>query len=102
MAAGRRRPLAGLNIRTPTPMVTLADAPSRGMDRLGRFLRLAPWFALGPVTGPLAAACFSDLRTGRPVRATVWFSLAVTFWIGGPMMVGVELSWIHALHQLHH
>ena len=39
---------------------------------LVRWKRLAPFFLLGPISGPLAAGVVFNLREGRPVLATLY------------------------------
>lgn len=40
--------------------------------------RLAPWFLLGPVTGPLAEGVYRNLRANNPVLASLYGVAAVT------------------------
>jgi hypothetical protein len=44
-----------------------------------RFLRFAPWLALGPVTGPLAAGFYRNWRAGEHVLASLYL-VAMAFW----------------------
>ena len=39
---------------------------------LSRFKRLAPYFLIGPISGPLVAGVLTNLRGGRPVLATLY------------------------------
>ncbi|HXU99672.1 MAG TPA: hypothetical protein VG166_04165 [Caulobacteraceae bacterium] len=45
-----------------------------------RVRRLAPFFALGPISGPLTAGVVYNLRGGRPVLAGL-YSLALGLWL---------------------
>lgn len=37
-----------------------------------RWKRLAPFFLLGPISGPLAAGVVFNFREGRPILATMY------------------------------
>ncbi|HEY7901702.1 MAG TPA: hypothetical protein VIC25_11020 [Caulobacteraceae bacterium] len=52
------------------------------LNRLGksRFVRLAPYFALGPVSGPLTAGIVINWRGGRPVLAGL-YATALALWL---------------------
>jgi hypothetical protein len=52
------------------------------VERLGagRVARLAPFFALGPISGPLAAGVILNLRDGRPVLASL-YGLTLSLWL---------------------
>lgn len=43
--------------------------------------RWAPYLALGPVSGPLAAGVVLNFRDGRPVLASL-YTLALGLWFG--------------------
>jgi hypothetical protein len=45
-----------------------------------RVRRLAPFFVLGPISGPLTAGVVLNLRCGRPVLAGL-YSLALGLWL---------------------
>jgi len=45
-----------------------------------RLARLAPFFLIGPVSGPLAAGVVFNLRGGRPVLASL-YGLALGLWL---------------------
>jgi hypothetical protein len=45
-----------------------------------RVARLAPFFALGPISGPLTAGIVLNFRDGRPVLASL-YSLVLGFWL---------------------
>ena len=45
---------------------------SFGVARVSRFKRLAPYFLVGPVSGPLLAGVVINFRGGRPVLATLY------------------------------
>lgn len=49
---------------------------------VGRFTkaRWAPYLALGPVSGPLAAGVVLNFRDGRPVLASL-YTLALGLWL---------------------
>jgi hypothetical protein len=46
----------------------------------GRFARLAPFFVLGPISGPLAAGVVLNFRDGRPILAAL-YGLTLTLWL---------------------
>jgi hypothetical protein len=53
----------------------------------GRFARLAPFFALGPISGPLTAGIVLNLRDGRPVLAGL-YGLQLLLWLTlGPLEI---------------
>ena len=59
------------------------------VERLGagRIARLAPFFALGPISGPLTAGVVLNLRGGRPVLAAL-YGLQLAFWLTlGPLEI---------------
>ncbi len=45
-----------------------------------RMARLAPSFALGPVSGPLTAGIVINFRGGRPVLASL-YTVALALWL---------------------
>ena len=47
---------------------------------LKRLIRIAPWLALGPVTGPLAAGIYRNWRAGEYVLASLYL-VATVFWL---------------------
>ena len=50
------------------------------VDAHRRFLRLAPFFALGPISGPLTAGVVMNYRGGRPILASL-YGLALGLWL---------------------
>ncbi|CAM3243606.1 hypothetical protein [Asticcacaulis taihuensis] len=46
---------------------------------LARIKRLAPYFLLGPVSGPLLAGIVHNFRGGRPVLGTMYAVLLLEF-----------------------
>ncbi len=46
---------------------------------LARIKRLAPYFLLGPVSGPLVAGIVHNFRGGRPVLGTMYAVLLLEF-----------------------
>ena len=46
----------------------------------GRAWRLAPYFALGPISGPLTAGVVVNYRDGRPVLASL-YGLLLGLWV---------------------
>ena len=46
---------------------------------LARIKRLAPYFLLGPVSGPLVAGIVHNFRGGRPVLGTMYAVLLMEF-----------------------
>lgn len=63
------------------------------VERLGagRVARLAPFFVLGPISGPLTAGIVLNFRRGRPVLASL-YGLTLSLWLTlGPLQI------VHAL-----
>lgn len=54
-----------------------------------RWKRLAPFFLLGPITGPLVAGVVFNFREGRPVLATLYAVALVEITLLLPVVVGV-------------
>lgn len=52
-----------------------------------RWKRLAPFFLLGPVSGPLLAGVVFNLREGRPVLAALYAIALIQFIILLPAFV---------------
>lgn len=50
------------------------------------FRRIAPFLLLGPITGPLIAGVFYNLRGGRPYLAGLYAVAATTVTIGLPLI----------------
>lgn len=46
---------------------------------LARIKRLAPYFFLGPISGPLVAGIVHNFRSGRPVLGTMYAVLLLEF-----------------------
>lgn len=53
-----------------------------------RLKRLAPFFLLGPVSGPLTAGVVFNLREGRPVLALLYAVALVEVTLLLPVIVG--------------
>jgi len=54
---------------------------------LVRWKRLAPFFLLGPISGPLAAGVVFNFREGRPVLATLYAVALVELTLLLPVIV---------------
>jgi hypothetical protein len=52
-----------------------------------RWKRLAPFFLLGPVSGPLIAGVVFNLREGRPVLALLYTLALIEFTVLLPVIV---------------
>jgi len=66
------------------------DAPSSPSSRrlsVGKVARLAPYFVLGPVSGPLTAGVMVNLRGGRPVLASMYGFLLASWLLWAPLEV---------------
>ena len=46
---------------------------------LARIKRLAPYFLLGPISGPLMAGIVHNFRGGRPILGTMYAILLLEF-----------------------
>jgi hypothetical protein len=58
----------------------------------GRFGRLAPYFALGPISGPLTAGIVLNFRGGRPILASL-YGLTLSLWLTlGPLDIAHALA----------
>jgi hypothetical protein len=55
---------------------------------LSRFRRLAPYFIVGPISGPLLAGVVINFREGRPVLASLYAVALVQYAILLPAIVG--------------
>jgi len=65
-----------------------ADPVASNGDRaLVRWKRLAPFFLLGPISGPLAAGVVFNFREGRPVLATLYAVALVELTLLLPVIV---------------
>ncbi len=53
---------------------------------MGRFKRLAPFFLIGPISGPLLAGVVFNLRGGRPILAGLYAIALVEFIILLPVV----------------
>ena len=63
--------------------------------RMSRFRRLAPYFLIGPISGPLFAGVVINFREGRPVLATLYAIALVQYAILLPVVVarmGIRLA----------
>lgn len=61
----------------------MSQTPPGGGPRstfAARALRLAPYLALGPVTGPFVAGVVINARDGRPFLATLYAILLASWW----------------------
>jgi hypothetical protein len=74
---GRRSPNAGY----------CADSGSRRLVAVSRFKRLAPYFLVGPISGPLLAGVVINFRGGRPVLASLYAIALVEFTVCLPLIV---------------
>ncbi|HZZ30969.1 MAG TPA: hypothetical protein VFE10_03160 [Phenylobacterium sp.] len=54
---------------------------------MSRFKRLAPYFLVGPISGPLLAGVVLNFRGGRPVLATLYAIALVQYAILLPALV---------------
>lgn len=54
---------------------------------MSRFKRLAPYFLIGPISGPLLAGVVINYRDGRPVLGTLYAILLVQYVILLPTLV---------------
>jgi len=55
-----------------------------------RWKRLAPFFLLGPVSGPLLAGVVFNFREGRPVLAGMYAIVLVGF----TLLLPVAVAWL--------
>jgi hypothetical protein len=72
------------------------DAPRSPSPRtvsVGRVARLAPYFILGPISGPLTAGVMVNLRGGRPVLASMYGFLLASWLLWAPLEV---VHWLPA------
>jgi hypothetical protein len=58
-----------------------------GKTDVSRFKRLAPFFLIGPISGPLVAGVVFNLRGGRPVLAGLYALLLLQYVILLPALV---------------
>ena len=49
-----------------------AEVPTPSKSPGGRWRRLAPFFAAGPISGPLLAGAVLNFRNGHPVLASLY------------------------------
>jgi hypothetical protein len=54
---------------------------------VSRFKRLAPFFLIGPISGPLLAGVVFNLRDGRPVLAGLYSIALIQYVILLPALV---------------
>ena len=59
----------------------------KGKTRLERLKRLAPYFLIGPISGPLVAGVVFNLRGGRPVLAGLYALLLIQYVVLLPALV---------------
>ena len=55
---------------------------------MSRLRRLAPFFLIGPISGPLLAGVVFNFRGGRPVLASLYGVALVEYTILLPTLVG--------------
>lgn len=66
---------------------------------MARFKRLAPFFLIGPISGPLLAGVVFNLREGRPVLAGLYAVALVEFIVLLPVVTAhMSLNLIGGLH----
>jgi hypothetical protein len=51
-----------------------------------RFRRLAPYFLIGPISGPLVAGVVINFRGGRPILATLYVIALIQYALLLPLM----------------
>lgn len=54
---------------------------------MSRFKRLAPYFLVGPISGPLLAGVVINFRGGRPVLATLYAIALIEYAILLPTLI---------------
>ncbi len=54
---------------------------------MSRFKRLAPYFLVGPISGPLLAGVVFNFRGGRPILASLYAVALVEYTIMLPTLV---------------
>jgi hypothetical protein len=54
---------------------------------MSRFRRLAPYFIIGPISGPLLAGVVINLREGRPVLGSLYAVALAEYSILLPLIV---------------
>lgn len=62
---------------------------------MSRLKRLAPYFLIGPISGPLVAGVVINLRDGRPMLATLYGVLLIQYIVLLPALVaklGLQLG----------
>ncbi len=59
------------------------------------FKRLAPFFLIGPVSGPLVAGIVFNFRDGRPILAGLYAVALVEYFILLPVLT------VHIGHMIH-
>lgn len=55
---------------------------------MSRLRRLAPYFLIGPISGPLLAGVVFSYRAGRPLLATLYAIALIQYLILLPLLVG--------------
>lgn len=60
---------------------------------VSRVARLAPYFVLGPISGPLTAGVMVNVRGGRPVLASMYGFLLASWLLLAPLEV---VHWLPA------
>jgi hypothetical protein len=61
-----------------------------------KFRRLAPYFLIGPIGGPLLAGVVINLQAGRRVLSALYLMALVEYWVLLPL-VTAKLG-VHAYH----
>jgi hypothetical protein len=69
------------------PELRPSPSPDRKEPPLSRFKRLAPYFLIGPISGPLVAGVVINLREERPVLAGLYAIALVQYVILLPAVV---------------
>jgi len=54
---------------------------------MSRLKRLAPYFLIGPISGPLVAGVVINLRDGRPMLASLYGVLLIQYIVLLPTLV---------------
>jgi hypothetical protein len=75
------------------------NAPISRKSGVATVARLAPYFALGPISGPLTAGIVVNMRGGRPVLASMYGFLLVSWLLLAPVEL-VHLLPINVAHLL--
>jgi hypothetical protein len=63
------------------------NAPNSRSSGPTSVARLAPYFALGPISGPLTAGVVVNMRGGRPVLASMYGFLLASWLLLAPIVL---------------